>query len=905
MPDSYIRDDYYLDKEVVISLSNAVKNKISEKFGERIISDFIEANFPPHQTHQLHFFKMKGKRGDEVLALKVPTSPYMFLIRRSVDNHRGSLDNYFLAFDIQKREEIDLSADGDFIKIDAELYIPSNFNRRFSRNRGSEDVFTEIERAFKYLKPYEQPRLDENQNFQKWYSYLTLMEKLVDAKDFFFEAEVSYSKSEASVEIEDSEIFQKLKKAKGEYFNFYEIGSVDTSKPVHEWDEHSTKNREFGVLNRKFNSQKITFKLDDKFIKKFRQDAIQGEERKKLEDELESVNENRKKEIQKELDKKITNFPQKLILRVNYFREQFQLRTLKYGMDKIQRHHLKEYLFGDSEIEALSESDWADLPLEFLSKQLNEKQQEAVRKAIASRKLFMIQGPPGTGKTEVISEIAYQEAITGKKVLISSQANMAVDNAIQRLNSPELYPVRIIRKDYEPEDGESLPVEANISTFYQDRIVRELSDEVESKSLHKEILEEFFSSGKVQNFDEFITIISAIGISLPSNLDLNNEYDRGDLFRIVKSSQSELESYYNSLDNEYMDIQKRFTEELKESLDDDEKSYLKNSYLKSVNIWGATLFEVGKYSFNDKPCQRCNFDTVIIDEVSKAMPPELILPILRAEKVILVGDHKQLPPIIKDVSLEDIAKESGVSVEMLDFEKTIFEDLIERNPNSFVMLDTQYRMHPHIQGAINQFYGGGLKSGLTNPDFQKAHHLEEPIFYKKHLVWLRTGEEDLEEKEGTSFKNSGEVDRIQKSLEFLNREYGKIGKVPTVGVITFYGRQLGALKQLEVGGFWKKPLKDRNFPNLDIRFGTVDRFQGQEKDIIIVSLVRNNRQRNVGFAKKSHRVNVAFSRAKNLLIIVGNPDNFAFGRDSNSSELYSRVLNVAKKFGSVIGGRDV
>jgi superfamily I DNA and/or RNA helicase len=891
-----MNDNYYLEEEVIISLSNHVKNKINEKF-ESDVEDFIEKNFPSHETHELHFFKVVGKRKDEVLGLKIPTSPYMFLIRRSIDNHRGILDNYFLAFDIQERKDIDLKDENEFIKISAELQIPSNFQRRFFRGRGSEAVFKEIERGFKYLKPYAPPKLDENENFQKWYAYLTLMEKLVDAKDFFFKAEISYSGKEAKVEIEDNKIFEKVKKAKGEYFNFYELNSVDTSTPVHEWDEKmSSRDREFGTLNRKFENRKISFKLDDKFISKYTKNAISEDERKKLEDEKNSANEKRKKEIQKELDEKIREFPKTLILRVNYFREQFQLRTLKQGMEKIQSHHLKKYLFGDRELDAIPE-DWRELPLEFNSKKLNEKQKGAVLKAVASEKLFLIQGPPGTGKTEVISEIAYQEAKVGKSVLISSQANMAVDNAIQRLNSPELYPVRIIRKDYEPEDGDALPVEKNIDSFYQDRIIRELGKELESKE--SEVLDEFLNSGKVESLESFLPILGKLEIPIPTHLDLSDKYDLGDFFRILEEYKDEFADYRKGL-QKYSKIQEDFLEDLKENLDDEEKSFLSNSYLKSVNIWGATLFEVGKSNFLKE-----SFDTVIIDEVSKAMPPELILPILKAEKVILVGDHKQLPPIIKDVSLEDVAEESGVSVEMLDFERTIFEDLIERNPNSFVMLDTQYRMHPQIQHAINQFYDGGLVCGITNPDFEKAHNLEDSIFFKKHLIWLRTGEKDLEEKVGTSFINSAEVERIGKSLEFLNREYEKMKKVPTVGVITFYGRQLGELKRLEVGGFWNKPPEKRNFPNLDLRFGTVDRFQGQEKDIIIVSLVRNNQQRNVGFAKKPHRINVAFSRAKNLLIIVGNPDNFAFGRDAKSSQQYGRVLGIAKKFGSVVGGKNV
>ena len=302
------------------------------------------------------------------------------------------------------------------------------------------------------------------------------------------------------------------------------------------------------------------------------------------------------------------------------------------------------------------------------------------------------------------------------------------------------------------------------------------------------------------------------------------------------------------------------------------------------------------------------FDVVIVDEVSKAMPPELVLPILRGEKLILVGDHKQLPPIISnELSLEDLAEETGISLDSLDFETTVFEKLILNNPDSYVMLNKQYRMHPHIQKAINQFYvderGGSLECGLVNLDIDKCHHLEDEIFKNKHLVWLKTKDSDIEEQiQGTtSFFNSAEVKGIEKTLRFLDREYGRLKKKPSIGVITFYGKQLGELSKLEKKQYWKLKETQRNYQNLNLRFGTVDRFQGQEKDIIIASLVRNNKNHNIGFAKKPNRVNVAFSRAKNLLIIVGNSNNFTFGKDEKSTKMYGKIFNIAKKIGTVKG----
>jgi len=892
---------------VFISLSKSVKEKIENKFKSDIenkfksdIEDFIEKEFPQDKDLNCHFFKYKGQRGD-LIGLKTNNSDYILLLKRAVE--KGYWESYFVAIDIQKRDDIIIDENNEFLAIVSELKIPINFDLIYKRNAiRHKALIKNIADDVNKLKKYERASLEENQEFKKWYAYLTLLEKIIDAKDFYFEADIVYSKKTAKVDmstIEDEELLKKIKKAINQPFLYYELDKVDTTKPLHEWDEkQQRRENDFGELKDNQNS-KLSFDLDSGFIKRYKKRSDKDEiislsfddekfaldARKYIEKQVRSTkqvknhiqnleipkddkiqlidlhsklsndfahyNENEKSLSDEEKakinqtlsllgEKKSNNFnpPKKLILRVSYFRDQFQLKTLKRGLEQIEKHPLKAYLFGDKKIEKIDDSRVENLEIEYLSKVLNEKQKEAIKKALLSQDIFMIQGPPGTGKTEVISEIAYQEAIRGKKVLITSQANMAVDNAITRLNHPSLYPVRIIRKDYEPEDGEMLPIEANISSFYQDRIISNLSKEVETN------------------------------------------------------------------ETEFSQIQRDFLEELRdeESPDiEEEKNYLKKYYLENVNIYGATLFETGKYSFKDK-----EFDVVIVDEVSKAMPPELVLPILKAKKLILVGDHKQLPPIVKDVSLEDLANETGISLASLDFETTVFEKLISNNPDSFVMLNTQYRMHPHIQKAINQFYvdkdgNGGLECGLDNPDVEKCHQLQDEVFKHKHLIWLKTKGSDREQKDGTSFKNQSEIDGVEKTLDLLNKAYNKSDNYPSVGVITFYGKQLGELTRIEKRGFWNLPQEKRNYPNLDLRFGTVDRFQGQEKDIIIVSLVRNNKEHNIGFAKKPNRVNVAFSRAKKLLIIVGNVDNFTFGRDEKSSKMYREIFNIAKKLGSVKG----
>jgi len=967
---------------ITLSLGNNVKKKINDKFQSNI-EDFIEKEFPQDKELEVYFFKY-SRKDDSVLALKTDSSDYMLLMERSTDGYSNQFDNYMFCFDIQKRPELTRDESNEFISKTCEIKIPIEFNRRCYNNSTSE-LLDDIEKQYHYMKPYKAPSLGENEEFKKWYAYLTLLEKLIDAKDFYFEADIVYTSKKAKVDlsnIKDKELLEKIKKARQQSFLYYAPDEVDIKKPLHEWDEKDNRNKNFGELKENKNNV-LSFDLDDVFIKKFKSKSNKESEneiissnydtndfivnaRQYLEKSIKEINQNivyankekniinaknsiknlkisqdeenklidvwtklsaknhdsnanavDKKYVNKVLDilkellphkqnSKSFNPPSKLILRVSYFRDQFQLKTLKKGLDQIQRHPLKAYLFGDKKISKIDDEALENLEIEYLSKVLNEKQKEAIKKSLISDNIFMIQGPPGTGKTEVISEIAYQEAIRGKKVLITSQANMAVDNALQRLNHPSLYPVRIIRKDYEPEDGDNLPVEANIGSFYQDRIINNLARELKAERDELQRLDLFIKSKEYD--DGFMQIIGKLKIEIPSHLDLSNEKDRDDFKRIlhnnknleiIKQRAEELKekAYFSQIQNDFL-------EELKDDENqeiEEEKGYLTSNYMKNVNVWGATLFETGKYSFKD-----LKFDVVIVDEVSKAMPPELVLPILKAEKLILVGDHKQLPPIVKDVSLEDLAKETGISLDSLDFETTVFEKLIINNPQSYVMLNKQYRMHPHIQMAINQFYindenKSGLECGLLNPDVEKCHQLQDKIFKSKHLVWLKTRSDHKEQKEGTSYKNEAEVDGIRKTLAFLNKEYKKINKKPTVGVITFYGKQLGELTRLEKRGFWNLPLEKRNYPNLDLRFGTVDRFQGQEKDIIIVSLVRNNKEHNVGFAKKPHRVNVAFSRARNLLVIVGNVDNFRFGRDEKSAKQYGQIFNIANKLGTVQG----
>jgi exonuclease VII small subunit len=329
---------------------------------------------------------------------------------------------------------------------------------------------------------------------------------------------------------------------------------------------------------------------------------------------------------------------------------------------------------------------------------------------------------------------------------------------------------------------------------------------------------------------------------------------------------------------------------------------LKQIYIDNANVIGITCVQAGAYQFSRA---YRNFDCVIVDEVSKATPPELLLPMLKGKRVVLVGDHKQLPPMIGPETLADLALEMAVPKSDLDhLERSLFKELFETAPPELrVMLTEQYRMHPQIMEAINQFYDGKLASGIAELDRTRAHGFQLPwLRPDNHLLWINTPSEGpfVEQRVGTTYFNAGELDVIVRLVKALDGAWAPSvarGLPPKeVGVITFYGAQVRELKA---------KLADRagTVKNLRLRVGTVDRFQGMERQVIIASLVRNNSQGNVGFARKPERVNVAFSRAQELLVIVGSRDMFCErARDGGSGEgqvraIYGRVAEVVARAG--------
>lgn len=338
---------------------------------------------------------------------------------------------------------------------------------------------------------------------------------------------------------------------------------------------------------------------------------------------------------------------------------------------------------------------------------------------------------------------------------------------------------------------------------------------------------------------------------------------------------------------------------------------IRKLYVNHANVIGTTCVASARKEFMDN---YPTFDVVIIDEVSKATPPELLLPMLKGKKIILVGDHHQLPPLIGDDTLEETLKaiidESDDLQEINELKKLLKESLFERlfknlPKSNKQMLAIQYRMHENIMKTIAPFYeneDNHLQCGLENSDQVRDHHLEGHYVKRDdHLIWLdmpsRKPYFEEQMKNGKSRFNPGELDTIRHTLLDLNHATEmaiKSGNLPkgtkkSVGVISFYGEQVKKINHLI-----QQELK---LDHLQLRTGTVDRFQGMEMDVIIVSMVRNTDHKggDIGFANDYRRLNVALSRARELLILVGSVEMFTKrAKKKESRAMYSHLLEVVK-----------
>ena len=246
------------------------------------------------------------------------------------------------------------------------------------------------------------------------------------------------------------------------------------------------------------------------------------------------------------------------------------------------------------------------------------------------------------------------------------------------------------------------------------------------------------------------------------------------------------------------------------------------------------------------------FGTLFIDEAAQALEAACWIAIRRASRVILAGDHCQLPPTVKSIA----ALRGGLGV-------TLMERIVRRKPDVVTLLKTQYRMNETIMRFSSDWFYGGMVEAAAQIKYRGILDLDNP------MMWIDTAEvEGKEEFVGESF---GRINRAeaQLTLDTLQEYFTKIGKQRIlderidVGIISPYRAQVQLLRRMVRKGEFFKPYRSL------ISVNTVDGFQGQERDIIVISLVRANADGQIGFLSDLRRMNVAITRARMKLIILG------------------------------------
>lgn len=275
------------------------------------------------------------------------------------------------------------------------------------------------------------------------------------------------------------------------------------------------------------------------------------------------------------------------------------------------------------------------------------------------------------------------------------------------------------------------------------------------------------------------------------------------------------------------------------------------------------------------------YDYCIVDEASKAAATEVLVPMSRSRRFIIVGDPRQLSPF-QDPELVErgLLEKYGVSHD--DAEQTLLDLMTDGLPSEcLTRLTIQHRMVKPIGDLISHsFYGNELESSRVPTDQPLRVVLQRPV------TWMSTSglTNRREESNGFSFTNHAEIRAVSQLLENLDKIAQRAGKTYSVAILSGYATQVVAL-QRQIGA------REQAWPSLRVEVNTVDAFQGREADVAIYSVTRSNPELKVGFLSEQKRLNVALSRGRDYLVIVG---DHQFSRQLPDQQPLSRVARYVE-----------
>ena len=448
---------------------------------------------------------------------------------------------------------------------------------------------------------------------------------------------------------------------------------------------------------------------------------------------------------------------------------------------------------------------------------LNPTQERAVNEVLWAKDVAIVHGPPGTGKTTTLVEAINETLMRESQVLMCAQSNMAVDWISEKLVDRGINVLRI---------GNPTRVNDKMLGFTYERRFESHADYPQLWAIRKAIRE------------------------------------------LRKNRKKGSENYHQKMDrlkSRAAEIELRINAEL----------------FGEARVIACTLVGSAHHLL-----EGMKFGTLFIDEAAQALEAACWIPMRRASRVILAGDHCQLPPTVKSIA----ALRAGLG-------KTLMERIAENKPEVVTLLKIQYRMNDEIMRfSSDWFYGGKVESA---PQIKYRSVLD----YDHPITWIDTSNEenqitiegedapedsasassaasaanqnsDLNFKEQFVGESFGRINKAEAELTLLTlaEYFTKIGKQRVleeridVGIISPYRAQVQYLKKLIKKYEFFKPYRRL------ISVNTVDGFQGQERDVILISLVRSNDEGQIGFLKDLRRMNVAMTRARMKLIILGNKD---------------------------------